>query len=76
MGGSCDDSGRDKFDSVLRELLSGPLSDETMTRHGILVGADAPSKPLTVPLPTDGSVYQYCFIKEVRRQISDLQPIL
>ncbi|XP_015226728.1 PREDICTED: dynein heavy chain 7, axonemal [Cyprinodon variegatus] len=64
VGGSCDDLGRVKFDSVLKEMLRGPLSKETMTRHGILSGADAPAKPLRVRLPAKGTLYQYRFIKE------------
>ncbi|XP_029968156.1 dynein heavy chain 7, axonemal-like [Salarias fasciatus] len=64
VGASCDDSGRVKFDELIRELLNGPLTEETMARHSILATVGAPPKELTVPLPTEGSVYQYCFIKE------------
>ncbi|KAM4730848.1 dynein axonemal heavy chain 7 [Anableps anableps] len=64
VGASCDDVGRDKFNSVLREMLSGPIRKETMTLHGLLGSTDAPSKLLTVPLPSNGTVYQYRFIKE------------
>uniref|UniRef100_A0A665VEJ1 EF-hand domain-containing protein n=1 Tax=Echeneis naucrates TaxID=173247 RepID=A0A665VEJ1_ECHNA len=36
VGASCDDSGRAKFDAVVREVLQGALNEETQTRHGIL----------------------------------------
>lgn len=65
VGASCDDTGRVKFDAVVREVLNGPLSEETRACHGILATAEAPTKQLTVPLPTEGMVYQYRFIKEV-----------
>uniref|UniRef100_A0A7N8YL38 Dynein, axonemal, heavy chain 7 n=1 Tax=Mastacembelus armatus TaxID=205130 RepID=A0A7N8YL38_9TELE len=64
VGASCDDSGRVKFDAVLREVLNGPLSEKTQACHNILATVEAPSKPLTVPLPTEGTVYEYRFIKE------------
>uniref|UniRef100_A0A671W0U7 Dynein axonemal heavy chain 7 n=1 Tax=Sparus aurata TaxID=8175 RepID=A0A671W0U7_SPAAU len=64
VGSSCDDIGRHKFDAVVREVLNGSLSEETRACHGILATVEAPAKQLTVPLPTDGTVYQYRFIKE------------
>ncbi|TDH07133.1 hypothetical protein EPR50_G00120640 [Perca flavescens] len=64
VGASCDDSGQVKFDAVFREVLDGPLSDETRACHGILATVKAPPKQLTVPLPNEGTVYQYRFIKE------------
>uniref|UniRef100_A0A8C4ETJ4 Dynein, axonemal, heavy chain 7 n=1 Tax=Dicentrarchus labrax TaxID=13489 RepID=A0A8C4ETJ4_DICLA len=36
VGASCDDSSRNKFDAVVREILNGPLSEETRACHGIL----------------------------------------
>lgn len=65
VGASCDDLGRVTFDAVVREVLSGPLSEETRACHGILATIEAPPKQLTVPLPIEGTVYQYRFIKEV-----------
>ncbi|CAK6963682.1 dynein axonemal heavy chain 7 [Scomber scombrus] len=64
VGASCDDAGRVKFDAVVREVLNGPLSEETRASHGILATVEAPPKQLTVPLPTDETLYQYRFIKE------------
>ncbi|XP_074514231.1 dynein axonemal heavy chain 7 isoform X2 [Sebastes fasciatus] len=64
VGASCDDSGRLKFDAVVREVLDGPLSEKTRSCHGILATVEAPPKQLTVPLPNEGTVYQYRFIKE------------
>ncbi|XP_041837982.1 dynein heavy chain 7, axonemal isoform X2 [Melanotaenia boesemani] len=64
VGASCDDSGRVKFDALVRELLNGPLSEETLTCHGIQAAVEAPPKQLTIPLPTEGTLYQYHFIKE------------
>ncbi|XP_049904030.1 dynein axonemal heavy chain 7 [Epinephelus moara] len=64
VGASCDDSSRVKFDTVVREVLNGPLSEETRACHGILATVKAPPKQLTVPLPTEETVYQYRFIKE------------
>uniref|UniRef100_A0A3P8WKL1 Dynein axonemal heavy chain 7 n=1 Tax=Cynoglossus semilaevis TaxID=244447 RepID=A0A3P8WKL1_CYNSE len=66
VGASCDDCGRVKFDAVVRELLSGPLSADTQARHGVLVTVEAPPKQLTVALPSEGTLYQYRFIKEGR----------
>ena len=65
VGASCDDAGRLKFDAVVREILNGPLSEETRASHNILATVEAPPKQLTVPLPTDETLYQYRFIKEV-----------
>ncbi|CAL8240697.1 unnamed protein product [Merluccius merluccius] len=63
-GASCDDLGRVRFDSVVREVLAGPLSEDTRVRHGILASVEPPAKQLTVPLPDEGTLYQYRFVKE------------
>uniref|UniRef100_A0A3B4DBH6 Dynein axonemal heavy chain 7 n=1 Tax=Pygocentrus nattereri TaxID=42514 RepID=A0A3B4DBH6_PYGNA len=64
VGASCVEAGRLKFDGLLREVLTGALSEETRERHGILEHVEPPTKQLTVPLPTEGTMYQYRFIKE------------
>ncbi|KAL7881400.1 hypothetical protein AOLI_G00082480 [Acnodon oligacanthus] len=64
VGASCLEAGRLKFDGLLREVLSGALSEETRECHGILEHVEPPTKQLTVPLPTEGTMYQYRFIKE------------
>ncbi|XP_049583590.1 dynein axonemal heavy chain 7 [Syngnathus scovelli] len=64
VGASCDDAGRAKFDHMVREILSGPLSEETRSSHAILTNVGPPAKQLTVPLPTEDTIYQYRFIKE------------
>ncbi len=73
VGASCDDLGRLKFDAVVREILNGPLSEGTRACHGILATVEAPAKPLTVSLPAEGTVYQYCFTKEVRPLLINVQ---
>ncbi|TRY59213.1 hypothetical protein DNTS_014611 [Danionella cerebrum] len=64
VGASCTEVGRVKFDGVLRELLAGGLSKETQSQHGILEHVEPPSKQLTMPLPTEGTLYEYRFLKE------------
>ncbi|TSM60567.1 Dynein heavy chain 7, axonemal [Bagarius yarrelli] len=64
LGASCSEPGRVKFNGLVRELLTGPLSEESRKKHGILDDVDAPSKQLTVPVPPEGSLYEYRFLKE------------
>ncbi|XP_066544073.1 dynein axonemal heavy chain 7 isoform X2 [Amia ocellicauda] len=64
VGASCPEDGRQKFDKLVREVLDGPLSEETRTLFGILQHVEPPAKLLTVPLPADGTLYEYRFIKE------------
>ncbi|XP_077435277.1 dynein axonemal heavy chain 7 isoform X3 [Vanacampus margaritifer] len=64
VGASCNDEGRLKFDHMVREILSGPLSEETRLSHAILTKVGPPTRPLMMPLPQEDTVYQYRFIKE------------
>ncbi|KAK7169080.1 hypothetical protein R3I93_005162 [Phoxinus phoxinus] len=64
VGASCTEAGRVKFDGLVKEMLAGGLSEETRTQHGILEHVEPPAKQLTVPLPTEGTLYEYRFLKE------------
>ncbi|KAM9851167.1 dynein axonemal heavy chain 7 [Aulostomus maculatus] len=64
VGASCDDPGRLKFDAVVREILNSALREETRAFYGITAVVEAPPKQLTVPIPSEETVYQYRFIKE------------
>ncbi|KAA0715776.1 Dynein heavy chain 7, axonemal [Triplophysa tibetana] len=64
VGASCTEVGRVKFDALVREMLAGGLSEKTRTSHGILELVEPPAKELTVPLPTEGTLYEYRFLRE------------
>lgn len=65
IGGSCKEDDRLKFDKLLREIIEGPLSEETRTRFKIIHPVDPPEKTFTVPIPKENTVYDYRFVKEV-----------
>uniref|UniRef100_A0A673XWI6 Dynein axonemal heavy chain 7 n=1 Tax=Salmo trutta TaxID=8032 RepID=A0A673XWI6_SALTR len=50
VGASCTESGRVKFDSLVREMMEGALSEETRARHGILEHVESPAKQLTLKM--------------------------
>ncbi|KAJ6652606.1 hypothetical protein lerEdw1_011258 [Lerista edwardsae] len=65
IGASCREDDRLKFDLIVRELLDGPLSDETRDQYKLLnTGDHLHSKILTVPLPVVGTIYEYRFVKD------------
>ncbi|CAH2306581.1 dynein heavy chain 7, axonemal [Pelobates cultripes] len=64
VGGSCKEDDRLKFDKLVREIIDGPLSEETRTRFKILHPVDPPEKPFTVPFPKENTVYDYRFVKQ------------
>ncbi|XP_041119882.1 dynein heavy chain 7, axonemal isoform X1 [Polyodon spathula] len=64
VGASGQEDGRVKFDKLVREILEGPLSEETKMRYNILHHVEPPAKQLTVPVPKEGTIYEYKFIKE------------
>uniref|UniRef100_A0A803U1V2 Dynein axonemal heavy chain 7 n=1 Tax=Anolis carolinensis TaxID=28377 RepID=A0A803U1V2_ANOCA len=60
VGASCIESDRLKFDKIVRELLEGPMSDETREKYKLLTGHEhLRAKILTVPYPEDGTIYDY-----------------
>ncbi|KAK2526126.1 Dnah7 [Columba guinea] len=66
LGASCKDDDRLKFDKVVREILAGSISEETRARYQLLSGFDQqPSKIFTTPFPTEGTIYDYRFVKEI-----------
>ncbi|ETE66939.1 Dynein heavy chain 7, axonemal, partial [Ophiophagus hannah] len=66
VGASCREEDRLKFDKIVRELLEGPMTDETREKYKLLSGVEHfRAKILTVPYPEDGTIYEYRFIKDV-----------
>ncbi|KAG8124794.1 hypothetical protein E2320_020258, partial [Naja naja] len=65
VGASCKEEDRLKFDKIVRELLEGPMTDETREKYKLLSGVEHfRAKILTVPYPEDGTIYEYRFIKD------------
>ncbi|XP_009641827.1 dynein heavy chain 7, axonemal [Egretta garzetta] len=65
IGASCKEDDRLKFDKVVREMLNGPISEETKEQYKLLSRIDQqPSKAFTVPFPTEGTIYDYRFVKK------------
>ncbi|XP_051841933.1 dynein axonemal heavy chain 7 [Antechinus flavipes] len=65
VGASCKEEDRLRFDKIVRELMDGPISDETRNRYNLLSGTEKIIvKPITVPFPDEGTIYEYQFISQ------------
>ncbi|XP_074685677.1 dynein axonemal heavy chain 7 isoform X1 [Strix aluco] len=65
VGASCKEDDRLKFDKVVREMLNGPITEGTREQYKLLSSIDQqPSKAFTVPFPTEGTIYDYRFVKK------------
>ncbi|XP_072468815.1 dynein axonemal heavy chain 7 isoform X2 [Notamacropus eugenii] len=65
LGASCKEDDRLRFDKIVRELVNGPISDETRRTYKLLSGTEKiPVKPVTIPFPDEGTIYEYQFISE------------
>lgn len=64
IGASVDDTGRVKFDKLIRELMDGPLTGEAKDKYAILENVGTPEKSLTVPIPRNADVYSWRWIFE------------
>uniref|UniRef100_A0A8V0Y274 Dynein axonemal heavy chain 7 n=1 Tax=Gallus gallus TaxID=9031 RepID=A0A8V0Y274_CHICK len=65
VGASCKEDDRLKFDKVVREMLKGPISEETREQYKLLSSVDQhASKSFTVPFPAEGTIYDYRFVKK------------
>ncbi|WAR10683.1 DYH7-like protein [Mya arenaria] len=64
VGGSCTDDGRVKFDKLIKELMSGGMTEDTRLKLSLPELVEPPMKPYMNPFPPKGRVYDYKFIKE------------
>ena len=56
--------GRTLFDKLLRELMDGPLSAESMTKYSLITKVESPSRSVYVPIPRTDTVYAFLFIRD------------
>ncbi|CAG5124201.1 unnamed protein product, partial [Candidula unifasciata] len=64
VGASCDDKGRFRFDKLVRELISGGMTEETRKEIYLVDSVEPPLKPYVVPFPPKGKIYDYKFVRE------------
>ena len=64
MGATTDSDGRHKFDKLLREIMDGPLSEETKKAYHIIDSVPAPSKSFSALIPRTADVFSWKFVKE------------
>uniref|UniRef100_UPI00398F1DFB dynein axonemal heavy chain 7 isoform X1 n=2 Tax=Pristiophorus japonicus TaxID=55135 RepID=UPI00398F1DFB len=64
IGATSVEEDRLKFDKLVREITDGPLSEDTRTLYNLFIQVDPPAKLPTVPVPKEGIIYDYLFIKD------------
>lgn len=64
MGGTLMADYREWFDALFRALLDDQFPEAVRKRFDIPPEIDDPKQPYVVPLPSDGSVFDYKFIKK------------
>ncbi|GCC28735.1 hypothetical protein chiPu_0007169 [Chiloscyllium punctatum] len=64
VGATSREDDRLKFDKLVREIINGPLTEETRTLFNLFLQVDPPAKLPTVPIPEEGLIYDYVFIKD------------
>uniref|UniRef100_A0A5F8HGG2 Dynein axonemal heavy chain 7 n=1 Tax=Monodelphis domestica TaxID=13616 RepID=A0A5F8HGG2_MONDO len=65
LGATCKEDDRLRFDAIIKELMDGPISDETRSKYKLLSGTEKiNAKTLSVPFPKEGTIYEYQFISE------------
>ncbi|XP_052080869.1 dynein axonemal heavy chain 7-like isoform X1 [Mytilus californianus] len=64
IGASCSDDGRVRFDKLLRELISGGMSEDTRLKLSLAELVEPPMKPYLNPFPPKGKIYDYRFVKD------------
>jgi len=64
VGSTTDGDGRAKFDHLMREIMDGPLSEETKASYHIINHVPPPSKSFSAPIPRNGDVFSWKFVNE------------
>ncbi|KAF2360955.1 Dynein heavy chain AAA module D4 [Trinorchestia longiramus] len=65
LGGALNEPSRALFDVLLRELFQGPPSEESTKKYGLSKVIDPPHE-YQLPIPDEGTVFDYRFVKEGR----------
>ncbi|CAK8675251.1 unnamed protein product [Clavelina lepadiformis] len=64
VGATTDSDGRAKFDKLMREIMDGPLSEETKNAYHIIDPVLPPSKSFSAPIPRTADVFSWKFVRE------------
>ena len=68
LGGTLDTQGRARFNILFRGLLEKEFPEALQEEFGLPMNVKPPLKPYIFPIPVQGLVYDYRFIKEVGYQ--------